>query len=73
MLDDRSFSDGCVTHQLGELSITSDTKIDVLRLYGSSLRLVSEVGVVASEFQDFSTNVLEDGSHVDSCCDRGSL
>ena len=70
VMDDRSLSDGCVTHQLGELIVTSDTKVDVLRR--DSL-LMSAMRLDTSEFQNFGNDVLEDSSHVDSCCDGASL
>ena len=70
VVDDRSFSDGGVAHQLGELIVTSDREVDVLGL--DSMRL-SELHVGASEFQNFCGNVLEDSSHETTCCNARSL
>ena len=63
--DDRSLSNGGVAHQLVELIVTSDGKVDVLRLDGF---VPSVLDIGTSEFQNFRDNVLEDSSHVNTCC-----
>ena len=70
MVDDGSFSDGGVAHQLGELIVTSDREVDVL---GLDSMLLSELHVGASEFQNFRGNVLEDSSHETTCRSARSL
>ena len=66
----RSLRDDAVAHQLVEFVVASDREIDVLRRDGL---LFSELRVGTSKLQNFTDDVLEDGSHETSSGGRCAI
>ena len=60
--EDSTGSDGGVSHELGELLVVSDSKLDVS--WDNSASFVVSGGVTG-ELEDLSGEVFEDGSKVD--------
>lgn len=65
-----TLGDGDVTQELVQLLIVPDGELEVT---GNDTRLLVVTGGVASQLEDLSCEVLEDGSEVDGCAGTDTL
>ena len=68
--EDTTLSDGDAAEELAELFIVSDGE---LKMSGNDSRLLVVSGSVASELDDLSSQILEDGGHVDGSTSTDSV
>jgi hypothetical protein len=68
--EDTTLSDGDAAEELAELFIVSDGE---LKMSGNDSRLLVVSGSVASELDDLSGQILEDGGHVDGSTSTDSV
>ena len=68
--EDTTLSDGDAAEELAELFIVSDSE---LKMSGNDSRLLVVSGSVASELDDLSGQILEDGGHVDGSTSTDSV
>jgi hypothetical protein len=68
--EDTTLGDGDVTQELVQLLIVADGKLEVT---GDDTGLLVVTGGVTSQLEDFSSEVLEDGSQVDGSTGTNTL